>query len=589
MAVALKRIPLLLRGTILFCVLLCSVSGSAQQANNATPTVGNYYALIIGINDYDTSKGLPKLKGAVGDAKAVADLLQSAYGFNVKLIPEKEATRAKILDTLSDYKGVVGENDSLLIYYAGHGFTDGDTGSTYWLPIDANSQFSSNRIIASEITSAIKAQRARHVLLISDSCYSGGLNEGERGVPMFSRTDSAFLQKMLKLKSRHIMASGGDDPVSDLGGPDGHSVFAGALLRVLKENSDQIFTATHIFSDDSDGIKSLVAGHEEDQIPRYEVLRNSNHDGGDFVFVGTKVANGSAPPRVAGKAVTAPAAVSAAPTANAGTAVDAYNRASALYAEGHYPEAFQQLTSACNGGKLDGCSFLGYMYDEGQGTGKNPAQALILYRKACDGNNAAGCRLLGYRYFFGADGVAVDYPASAVAYGKSCTLGDALGCAGLGNIYETGTGVAAADLGKAFQLYTKGCNGGAPYGCSKLGYVYHYGVGVPVDLKKALTAYRAGCDGNDADGCVGAGFLDAGQQNFAEAFTFYQHACREGSTTGCIGEGWLFETGKGVAKDLEAAAGLYRSACNKNDAAGCKEAARLARYVVGKREGAHPS
>ena len=44
---------------------------------------GNYYALVIGNNDY---KNLPKLKTAVSDAKAVAEVLEKNYGFKVKMM-----------------------------------------------------------------------------------------------------------------------------------------------------------------------------------------------------------------------------------------------------------------------------------------------------------------------------------------------------------------------------------------------------------------------------------------------------------------------------------------------------------------------
>ncbi|MBI5749278.1 MAG: formylglycine-generating enzyme family protein, partial [Nitrospinae bacterium] len=79
--------------------------------------------------------------------------------------------------------------------------------------------------------------------------------------------------------SRTLMASGGNEPVADEGG-SGHSVFADAFLRALKEADKGIFTAEELFHG---RVKSSVAG-KSDQVPEYNDIKNSGHDGGDFIF-----------------------------------------------------------------------------------------------------------------------------------------------------------------------------------------------------------------------------------------------------------------------------------------------------------------
>ena len=86
-------------------------------------------------------------------------------------------------------------------------------------------------------------------------------------------------KKMQAKKSRTILASGGNEPVSDIGGK-GHSVFAAALLQGLNQTEKNSFSAEELFYDH---IKERVAGNA-DQTPEYNVIRNSGHDGGDFVF-----------------------------------------------------------------------------------------------------------------------------------------------------------------------------------------------------------------------------------------------------------------------------------------------------------------
>ena len=120
---------------------------------------------------------------------------------------------------------------------------------------------------------------SRHVLIVSDSCYSGGLSR-DADEPEHAGTESAFIARMLKSKSRTLMASGGDEPVSD-SGSNGHSVFAYAVLRALERDDQPIFTASDLFYG---SIRQQVAGRSS-QLPQYTIIRNSDHDEGDFVFM----------------------------------------------------------------------------------------------------------------------------------------------------------------------------------------------------------------------------------------------------------------------------------------------------------------
>jgi tetratricopeptide (TPR) repeat protein len=244
------------------------------QAQPAMQPVGRYFALVIGINDYTYA---PKLKTAVKDSEDVASLLRQQYGFETRVLTN--ATREQIIHALSDYRRTLKENANLLVYYAGHGFYDKDADKTYWLPADAEMHDTTNWIIADEITTDIKVIPARHILIISDSCYSGGITRSV-DLAFTPQEQGRYLEKMMAGKSRTLMSSGGLEPVSDEGG-GGHSVFAGALLRGLSAEEDTTFSAESLFEE---FIRVSVAGQSE-QTPQYNVIRNSGHDSGDFVFI----------------------------------------------------------------------------------------------------------------------------------------------------------------------------------------------------------------------------------------------------------------------------------------------------------------
>ncbi|GEM_PF-3691465 len=254
-----------------------------RGASSAAPSNAKYHALIIGSNNY---KYLPKLQTAIADAKAVEEILRTQYGFTTKLLID--ATREDILNGMNDLRKGLGEKDNLLIYYAGHGEFDKTADKSYWIPVNAERDNPTNWIIADDITSNIKRITSRHILIVSDSCYSGTLTRAVSGDLSKSGERDEFIKKMMEKPSRTLMASGGNEPVADSGG-GGHSVFASAFLKALKETEKNVFTAEELFHGRG-SVKEMVAG-KSDQVPEYNTIKNSGHDGGDFVFQLASIAN----------------------------------------------------------------------------------------------------------------------------------------------------------------------------------------------------------------------------------------------------------------------------------------------------------
>lgn len=250
---------------------------SVPQENKFLETT--YYALIIGNNQY---KHLPRLKTARNDAVEVEKLLREKFKFRTELL--LDAGRANILGKINEMRRRLGEKDSLLIYYAGHGEYDKTVDKSYWLPVDAQRDDPTNWIMAEDITSNIKRIAARHVLVVSDSCYSGTLSRQAVTEIIATGEREGYLKKMQDRPSRTLMASGGNEPVSDSGGGN-NSVFAAAFIKSLKEGDKESFTAEEIFHS---RIKTIVAG-KSDQVPEYSSIKNFGDEGGDFVFRLTKL------------------------------------------------------------------------------------------------------------------------------------------------------------------------------------------------------------------------------------------------------------------------------------------------------------
>jgi len=230
---------------------------------------GSYHALVIGNNDY---QHLPDLRTAVTDARRISDILEQLYGFEVHRL--ENANRRQILRLVSKLRQEISDKDNLLIYYAGHGHLDEAAGEGYWLPVDADPEDPSNWLMTDQIVGQIRAMSAKHVLIVSDSCFSGVLT---RGIKIAEKTPS-YIARMTKSKARLALTSGGLEPVADSGG-SGHSVFAASFISLLEANQG-VLDGTQLFSD----LRPRVMVNSE-QTPEYGRIRKAGDGGGDFLFV----------------------------------------------------------------------------------------------------------------------------------------------------------------------------------------------------------------------------------------------------------------------------------------------------------------
>jgi ankyrin repeat protein len=237
-----------------------------------SPFLQNFHALVIGNNDY---LELTQLKTAVRDAEVVAKILREFYGFKTRLITN--GTRRDIVIALDNLRREMREEDNLLIYYAGHGYYDEAANRGYWLPVEAQRSNTVDWISNADITDKLKAYRARHVLVVADSCYSGTLTRGLN----IRIKEPDYIQRIAPKRSRTVLTSGGNEPVYDSGGGE-HSVFAKAFIQALQENTG-VMDGTTLFTQ----IRRPVVLNAP-QTPQYSDIRFAGHDGGDFIFVRVK-------------------------------------------------------------------------------------------------------------------------------------------------------------------------------------------------------------------------------------------------------------------------------------------------------------
>jgi len=260
--------------------------GTSPQPHGPTPLLqrrGNLHVLVIGINAYEHWN---PLQCAVQDAEAVAEVLMQRYGVrqeHVVRLLDGDATADNLDRTLRAYrKGgarALSADDDLLIFYAGHGFLDEDANLGYWIPVDANTDAAGQWIPNVQIKAHLRALDARHVFIISDSCFSGDFLRREVPGNSVRNITEKWVATAYSRMSRQVLTSGGLEPVNDTG-MQGHSVFTHFLLKALRENTSPWLLPADLYQRVRDGVAANAS-----QIPLLGHLHDAGGEvDGEFVL-----------------------------------------------------------------------------------------------------------------------------------------------------------------------------------------------------------------------------------------------------------------------------------------------------------------
>ncbi len=232
---------------------------------------GRRVALMFAVEDYDEQM-IPRLETPAADAELIAGQLNQMLGYETRIV--RNPTRAQLVEELRKLGEELTESDSVVVYYAGHGYAMEDTGMGYWLPADAQVSSAANWISNQDVGRLLNRVPAKQVMLVSDSCYSGA----------FTREATAVKDKLLKDPIRAAgrravmaMSSGGNEPVMD---GDVNSPFAAALARGLATAGQKAGGAIDLFEQVRADVTASVP-----QTPQYGVVLSAGYDpGADFVM-----------------------------------------------------------------------------------------------------------------------------------------------------------------------------------------------------------------------------------------------------------------------------------------------------------------
>ncbi len=251
-------------------------SNDKDNDNIPAKPIERRLALVIGNTEYASP-----MTSLPGTAKDAADISKSLANQGFEVVSLADASREGTVRAFNNLIRTAGEDDSVIVYYAGHGHIHPGSTSGYWLPADADVENPKTWLSNADISRMLTNISAKQILLVSDSCFSGALTrEAETSS---KNTPSISPNAILKRRSVAVMSSGSEEPVADSFG-EGNSPFADALLKKLSNlnASKEPLRAQAAL----ESIREEVSKNSP-QTPQYGVLMSAGHTaGGDYLFGG---------------------------------------------------------------------------------------------------------------------------------------------------------------------------------------------------------------------------------------------------------------------------------------------------------------
>jgi hypothetical protein len=188
----------------------------------------------------------------------------------VRELYDGNATGANIRRLFADLRTQTGRDDSVFVFYAGHGYTDEITKSGSWIPADGGLDplAQTNWLPNIQVRNMLDALPAKHVFLVSDACFSGDILNAQRGAA--PQINSEYYRRAYARVSRQVMTSGASESVPDA------SEFALRLKSSLRRAEGACIDPQYLFTQTRE-VRTTQ--------PLLGVIRDSEHqEGGSFLF-----------------------------------------------------------------------------------------------------------------------------------------------------------------------------------------------------------------------------------------------------------------------------------------------------------------
>lgn len=227
---------LMLCGVLLAPPLVCADDAVADKS------AGKHWAILIGCEKYNRAT---PLRYIVNDVRQLNATLRARGGFEPDKIlqmtdkeinPKFQPLKTNLLAELPAWLKRPGKNDSILVYFSGHGFRDAD-GKMYLAPLDVDPENPApSGIPITWLREQIAACPAGFKLLVIDACHAGS-EKGDDDRPGVAAKDLG--QAFADLEKVVTIASSTADQKSQIWEDKQQSLFSYWLNQGLKGHADR--------------------------------------------------------------------------------------------------------------------------------------------------------------------------------------------------------------------------------------------------------------------------------------------------------------------------------------------------------------
>lgn len=199
------------------------------------------YALVVGVANYPRINSLPET--VLNDARDLRALLTDPVACSypsdqVTPLLDLEASGDNIRTALGRLAARTGPDDTAIVFFSGHGAHQFDEaqGQQYLLPYDCDLyDLRGTAISGDEMTAMLAEIKASRLLVLFDSCHSGGVGDPKGLLPQVKRGLSEdYYQALAQGKGRVVIASSRPDEVSWVLDGMRNSLFTHYLLEALR-------------------------------------------------------------------------------------------------------------------------------------------------------------------------------------------------------------------------------------------------------------------------------------------------------------------------------------------------------------------
>lgn len=205
------------------------------------------WVLSIGVSKYQNTN--QNLKYADNDAVGIANAFYKQSGklfkrVHYRILTNEEATRVSILNKISSFLGQASYNDVVLIFVAGHGVKDKQTGTYYFLTYDAKpDNLLTHGLRMSDFDESLRklSSNVNKLILFLDTCHAGAMQVAMRGATAgedlaeaLKRAEGTFVLSASKAGEESEESS----RFKLSGETKGHGAFTYAILKALTGEGD---------------------------------------------------------------------------------------------------------------------------------------------------------------------------------------------------------------------------------------------------------------------------------------------------------------------------------------------------------------